>query len=317
MNPAWVNDLSSILLLAAPLVFAVVGETISEKSGVVNLSLDGSIMLSAMTGFAVASETGSLVVGFLAAAGVSMVVALTVAFASIRFQLNQIAVGFVLFQLTTDLSTFLGQDYVGEPGPFVGKWSIPVLSDIPWVGPILFEQDAMVYASYIVVVAAWWFIFRTRRGLALRAVGERPEAAHARGIPVNRLRYQYVAVGGSLVGVAGAAYSLDTKIGWSHQPTRNLGWIALAIVIFGGWNPIRAAIGAYLFAGLQTVATHLQGTFPSLSQVLPAIPFPLMIFTLLIVSSEWLRRLTDRFPALRSLVASAPPSAMGTTFRVD
>jgi simple sugar transport system permease protein len=317
MNPTWVNDLSSIMLAAAPLVFAVVGETITEKSGVVNLSLDGSIMLSAMTGFAVASETGSLPVGFLAAAGVSMVVALIVAFASIRLRLNQIAVGFVLFQLTTDLSTFLGQNYVGEPGPFVGKWSIPVLSDIPWIGPILFEQDAMVYGSYAVVLAAWWFIFRTRRGLALQAVGERPEAAHARGIPVNRLRYVYAAIGGSLVGVAGAAYSLDAKIGWSHQPTRNLGWIALAIVIFGGWHPIRAAIGAYLFAGLQTVATHLQGTFPSLSQVLPSIPFPLMIFTLLIVSSNWLRRLTDRFPAMRSLVASAPPSAMGTAFRVD
>jgi ABC-type uncharacterized transport system permease subunit len=153
--------------------------------------------------------------------------------------------------------------------------------------------------------------------LALRAVGERPEAAHASGIAVNRLRYLYAAIGGSLVGVAGAAYSLDAKIGWSHQPTRNLGWIALAIVIFRGWHPMRAAIGVYLFAGLQTVATHMQGTFPSLSQVLPSIPFPLMIFTLLIVSSDRLRRLTDRFPALHSMVASAPPSAMGTAFRVD
>jgi simple sugar transport system permease protein len=317
MNPTWVNDLSSIMLAAAPLVFAVVGETITEKSGVVNLSLDGSIMLSAMTGFAVASETGSLAVGFLAAAAVSMVVALIVAFASIRLRLNQIAVGFVLFQLTTDLSTFLGEDYVGTQGPFVGKWSIPLLADIPWLGPIFFEQDLMVYCSYVIVLAAWWFIFHTRRGLALRAVGERPEAAHSRGIAVNRSRYVYAGAGGALVGVAGAAYSLDAKIGWSHQPTRNLGWIALAIVIFGGWHPIRAAIGAYLFAGLQTVATHLQGTFPSLSQVLPSIPFPLMIFTLLIVSSEWLRRLTDRVPTLRALLASEPPSAMGTVFKIE
>jgi simple sugar transport system permease protein len=317
MNSSIVNDLNSILLLAAPLVFAVVGETITEKAGVINLSLDGSIMLSAMAGFAVATSSGSLVLGFLAAAAVSMLVALLVAFASIRLRLNQVAVGFVLFQLTTDLSTFLGQDYVGVQGPFVSKWAIPLLSDIPVIGPIFFDQDLMVYASYVVIVAAYWYLFRTSRGLSLQGVGERPEAAHARGVPVNRLRYLYTAIGGALVGVSGAAYSLDAKIGWSYQPTRNLGWIALAIVIFGGWHPVRAAFGAYLFAGLQTVAGNLQTTFPSIAQVLPSIPFPLMIFTLVIVYSDWLRRLTDRFPAIRSLFASEAPSAIGTHFKVE
>jgi len=120
-----------------------------------------------------------------------------------------------------------------------------------------------------------------------------------------------------VIGIAGASYSLSVKIGWSFQHTRNLGWIALAIVIFGGWQPIRAAVGAYLFAGLQTAAQLLQESLPDLSQVLPTIPFPLMILTLVIIYSDWLRRLTDRFPALRTIFAGEPPTAIGTVFETD
>ena len=167
------------------------------------------------------------------------------------------------------------------------------------------------------VFGAWWFMFRTRPGLGLQGIGERPEAAHSRGIRVNRLRYGYTALGGALIGIGGASYSLSVKIGWSFQHTRNLGWIALAIVIFGGWQPIRAAIGAYLFAGLLTAAQLLQEPLPDLSQVLPSIPFPLMILTLVIIYSDWLRRLTDRFPALRAVFAGEPPTAMGTVFETD
>ncbi len=160
-------------------------------------------------------------------------------------------------------------------------------------------------------------MFRTRPGLGLLGIGERPEAAHARGIPVNRLRYLYTMLGGALIGIGGAAYSLSIKIGWSFQHTRNLGWIALAIVIFGGWQPVRAAAGAYLFAGLLTAAQLLQEPLPNLAQVLPTLPFPLMILTLVVIYSDWLRRLTDRFPALRSLFAGEPPGAIGTVFEPD
>ncbi len=311
------NELNSLVAAAAPLVFAVVGETITEKAGVINLSLEGSLMLSAMTGFAVSYETNSLILGFLAAALVSALVALLVAYSSISLKLNQVAVGFVLFQLCTDLSTFLGNSYVRIPGPSVGALPIPILEDIPIVGRIFFDQDLVVYASFIAVIAAYYFIFRTRKGLDLRGIGERPEAAHARGVPVNRLRYAYAALGGSLVGIAGASYSLAVKLGWSFQHTRNLGWIALAIVIFGGWQPVRAAAGAYLFAGLLTLAQILQEPLPGIAQVLPTIPFPLMILTLVIVYSDWLRRLTDRFPALRSILASEPPAAIGTVFEPE
>ncbi len=311
------NELNTLIFTATPLVFAVVGETIGEKAGVINLSMEGSLMLSAMAGFVIAFETNSLLLGFLAGAIVGMLVALLIAFSSIRLKLNQVAVGFVLFQLCVDLSTFLGNGHVRIPGPTVQAWSVPLLSDIPVVGPIFFEQNLLVYLSYVVVFGAWWFMFRTRPGLGLQGIGERPEAAHSRGIRVNRLRYGYTALGGALIGIGGASYSLSVKIGWSFQHTRNLGWIALAIVIFGGWQPIRAAIGAYIFAGLLTAAQLLQEPLPDLSQVLPTIPFPLMILTLVIIYSDWLRRLTDRFPTLRAMFAGEPPTAMGTVFETD
>lgn len=311
------SALASIVAASAPLVFAVVGETITEKAGVINLSLDGSIMLSAMAGFAIAFTTGSTTLGFLVAAAVGSIVALIIAFASISLPLNQVAVGFVLFALTRDLSTFLGNPYVHQPLAGVPHMPIPGLVKIPFIGPILFDQDLMVYASIVVIFLAYWFIFRTRPGLKLQAVGERPEAAHARGIPVNVLRYLYAGLGGSLVGIAGAAFSLDVKLGWSFQHTLNFGWIALAIVIFGGWHPYRAAIGAYLFGALQIVAIDLQPIFPSVSQVLPSLPFPIMILTLVIVYTDWLKDLASRFPSLREFLASEPPGGIGLRFKPE
>jgi simple sugar transport system permease protein len=307
--------IASIVAAAAPLVYAVVGETIAEKAGVINLSLDGSIMLSAMTGFAAAYVTGSALVGFLAAIAVSAGVAALIAFASIELRLNQIAVGFVLTLLAADLSAFLGNSYVGLQGEQVPAWAIPGLSEIPFLGEVLFNHNLSVYGSFLVVIAAYLFLYRTRRGLELQGIGERPEAAFARGVPVNRLRYLYTVIGGALVGIAGAAFSLDVKLGWREGLTQNFGWIALAIVIFGGWHPVRAAIGCYLFGALQIVALKLQPVWPDLSQILPIMPFALMIFTLLLVYLDWFRRLGDRHPGWRRLLASDPPSAIGTPFR--
>jgi general nucleoside transport system permease protein len=309
--------LASIVAAASPLVYAVVGETLAEKAGVINLSLDGSIMLSAMAGFATAYTTGSVLLGFLVAALVSMVVALLIAFASIELRLNQIAVGFVLTMLCTDLSSFLGDPYVGQRMSGVPHLAIPGLSRIPWLGPILFEHNLSVYGSFVAIAAAYFFIFRTRRGLELQGVGERPEAAHARGIRVNLWRYAYTVLGGALVGIAGAAFSLDVRLGWRDGLTTNYGWIALAIVIFGGWHPVRAATGAYLFGALSIVALKLQPHFPDLSQILPITPFALMIFALLLVSQDWARRLADRYPRWRRLLSGDPPTAMGTAFWRD
>lgn len=309
--------LASIVAAAAPLVYAAVGETITERAGVVNLSLDGSILLSAMTGFAVAFMSGSVVAGFVAAAAASMVVALIVAWSGIRLRLNQIAVGFVLTILAADLSAFLGDDFTRLPGPTVQARPIPVLREIPVIGQAFFGQNLSVYGSLVLVAAASWFLARSRRGTELRAVGERPEAAHARGISVNVYRYLATAAGGALVGVAGAAFSLDQRAGWSEGANAGFGWIALAIVIFGSWQPMRVAAGCYLFGALQVVALRLQPVFPGVSQVLPAIPFPLMILSLVLVNSKSIRTIAQRLPRLGRVLLPEPPGALGTNFAAD
>ena len=309
--------IASIVAGASALLFATMGETISEKAGVVNLSVDGSMMLAALAGFVIAFETDVVWLGFPAAAAVGMAVALLIAFANIKLNLNQIAVGFVLFALSTELSRFLGNSYVGRPPVGVPAWDIPGLSSIPFFGRVLFDHNLVVYLSYLTVIATYLLMYRTRKGLELQGIGERPEAAHSRGIPVNKLRYFYTALGGALIGIGGAAFSLDVKLGWSDRPTRNLGWIVLAIVIFGGWHPLRAAVGVLLFGALQAFAINLIPEFPSFSQVLPSIPFPAMILALVVVNWKALLKWLDRYPFLRAILRSDPPTAIGTAFEVD
>ncbi len=306
--------LASIVASAAPLVYATMGETITEKSGVVNLSMEGSLRFAAMVGFVIAYWVGHALAGFAAAMLVGAVFAGVVAATSIKLKLNQIAVGFVLFVLGVALASFLGDNFVGVRGEQVPAWNIPLLSNIPFVGEVLFSHNIMVYGSYVAIAVTWWYFYRTRPGLNLQGIGERPEAAFARGIGVNRLRFAYTVFGGALIGLAGAAYSLDVRLGWRENLTLNVGWIALAIVIFGGWHPLRVALGCYLFGALQVAALKLQNVIPDFAQVLPTAPFPLMILALVVVYSSWFGRLADRFPRSRRLLASEAPSAIGTVF---
>jgi len=315
--------LASVLADSSPLVFAAVGETLSEKAGVINLSLDGSLMLAAMAGFAVSYITGDVTLGFVAAMVVGAFVALIVAFAGITLKRDQVAVGFVLTLLCTDLSSFLGTPFVRKPGPSVPYAPIPVLSDIPILGTLLFSHSIIVYASFAVIFLAWFFMFKTQQGLMLQGVGERPEAAFARGANVQRLRYLYTVLGGALVGIGGAAFTLSVKLGWSYHHTQGFGWIALAIVIFGGWHPVRAALGAYLFGGLQTLGSVLQSSVPDMPiQLLQVAPFALMILVLVATNSEGLDRLLDRLPAghgrwINRMVRGHAPAALGTNFEQD
>ncbi len=313
--------LASVLSDSVPLVFAVIGETIGEKAGVTNLSLDGSILLSAMVGFAVAFVTNNLILAFLAAMLVGALVAALIAFSSIVLKLDQIAVGFVLTLLCTDLSTFFGNPFVRKPGPNVPGLAIPFLKDIPVLGKLFFDQNIIVYLSFIVVAVAWWYIYKTQPGLKLQGIGERPAAAFARGTNVNRQRFIYTLVGGALVGLAGASYSLFVKLGWSYHMTSGLGWIALSIVIFGGWHPIRGAIGAYIFGGLQSVGSFAQSWFPNIpTQVFQTAPFALMIIALLLVSNDAIDRFFSGSPVSRKIWQSlrgTPPGALSTTFEQE
>ncbi len=317
-----IQTLASIVAASSPVVLAAIGETISEKSGVINLSLDGSIALSAMTGFAVAFTTGSVTLGFGAAMAVGALVALLIAFASITLRQEQVAVGFVLTLLCSDLADFLGNPFVRQRGPAASHVPIPYLSTVPFLGPILFNHSLVVYLSMISVVVAWWWIYKTQPGLKLQGVGERPESAFARGVDVNRLRYLYTVVGGALIGLAGGAYSLSIKLGWSHRHTFGIGWIALAIVIFGGWSPWRVAAGCYLFGILKALGSILQRNpaFAAVpTQIFSSAPFALMIFALLLVHSEGVDRLLALLPPrvarrLDRAIRGRSPGGLGQPF---
>jgi simple sugar transport system permease protein len=258
-------------------------------------------------------------------------VASIVAFSSITLKQSQVAVGFVLALMCRDLSYFLGNPYMGMSGLRVPAMPLPVLSQIPILGPIFFNQDMVTYLSYLVIILAWVWIFKTRPGLMLQGVGERPAAAFVRGARVERIRYFYTILGGALVGLAGPAYSLSIKAGWKGTISGldGIGWIALALTIFGGWNPIRAAFGAYLFGLLQWLGLVLQPSLPGIpSQVLQVAPFPLMILTLLLVNignTEWVERVLASLPeSTRKLVAriirslrATPPAALGVPFEQE
>ncbi len=330
-SEALLLGLAGVLAAAAPIVFAAIGETLTERSGIINLSVNGTILLAAMGGFVVAVQIDNLLLGCLAGMLVGALVALVVAFSSISLRQSQVAVGFVLALMCRDLAYFLGNPYMGLSGPRIPSLPIPILSEIPVLGPLFFRQDILTYLSFILIFVAWLWVFKTRPGLILQGVGERPSAAFVRGANVTRTRYLYTLLGGALVGLAGPAYSLSVKAGWKGTISGldGIGWIALAITIFGGWNPIRAAFGAYLFALLQWLGLVLQPSLPGIpSQVLQVAPFPLMILALLIVNignTEWVERVlatlpesTRKFVArlLRSLRAS-PPASLGVPFEQE
>jgi len=323
--------LASVLAAAAPVVLAVMGETFSERAGVINLSMNGTILLSAMGSFAVSIRTESLLLGFLAGAAIGAAVAFVVALSSITLKQSQVAVGFVLALVCRDLSYFLGNPFMGQVGPRLTSWPIPGLSEIPVIGVLFFSHDVMTYLSFLIIFLAWLWVFRTRPGLILQGIGERPAAAFVRGANVNLLRYAYTILGGALIGLAGPTYSLSVKAGWKGTISGldGIGWIALAITIFGGWNPLRAAFGAYLFSLLQWLGLVLQPSLPGIpSQVLQVAPFPLMILTLLLVNignAEWVERTLASLPeptrrffakAFRAMRAS-PPAALGVPFERD
>ena len=323
--------LSGILAASAPILFATLGETITERAGIINLSLNGLILLSAMGSFAVTVTFNSIFLGFLAGILIGILVSLVIAFTSITLKQSQVAVGFVLALLCRDLAYFLGNPYMGLAAPRLPSLPIPYLQDIPLLGQLFFKQDLITYISFFAIIFLSIWLYKTKPGLLLQGIGEKPSAAFVRGANVKLNMYVYTLIGGALVGLAGPTYSLSIKAGWKGTISGidGIGWIALALTIFGGWNPIRAAIGAYLFGFLQWLGLVLQPYLPGIpSQVLQVSPFPLMILSLLIVNignTEWLSRTLANLPVdvrhtisriLRFLRAS-PPASLGVPFDQD
>jgi simple sugar transport system permease protein len=330
MDSSTISSIASIFAWAGPVIFAVMGETITERAGVINLSLNGSVILTAMAGFAVATETGNFTLGFLAGALVGALVALLIAFMSIALKQSQVAVGYVLAMATKSLAYFLGAPYVGKAVIQIPVVKIPLLSEIPILGPILFNQTIMTYLSYVIIFACFIWTFKTHQGLMLQGIGDKPTAAFIRGANVNRLRYIYTGVGGALVGIGGALYSLSVK-GWNGQLSGidGIGWIVLAITIFGAWHPLKGALGSYFFVILQWLGIVLQPLLPNInSRIFQVAPFPLMILALLFVNignADWVDRTLAGLPesvrrtiskVLRSMRTS-PPAALGIPFESE
>jgi ABC-type uncharacterized transport system permease subunit len=244
------------------LLFATIGEIFAERSGILNLGVEGMMLIGAMSAISSALSTGNPWLGVLVAMLVAGLLSLIHAAVSIQFQADQVVSGLALTFLGTGLSLVFGEG-LSKAGAvsLLPSFTVPVLARIPFIGPILFQdQSIMVYVGYLLIPIAWYYINRTRPGLHLRAIGEFPAAADALGINVARLRFFYVFVGGVLAGISGATISLAISPGWfSHLTTSGQGWIAIGLVIFAQWDPIRAAVGSYTFGALRRLILDIQG----------------------------------------------------------
>jgi simple sugar transport system permease protein len=301
----WIIILQAGVATGTVLLFATIGEIFAERSGVLNLGVEGMMLMGAMSAFSIAVHTGSAWLGLLVAMLVGGLISLLHGVVTIHLQADQVVSGLTLTFLGTGLSLVFGEG-LSKAGAIslLPVFSIPGLAQIPWLGPILFtDQSILVYAGYLFFPAAWFYINRTRPGLHLRAVGEYPAAADALGINVYAQRYLYVFVGGVLAGLGGATISLAISPGWfSELTTSGQGWIAIGLVIFAQWDPLRAAGGAYAFGALRRLILDLQGPTtllgfanpfyynPYLGFFLQMLPYAFTIVVLIIGSREAMRK---------------------------
>jgi ABC-type uncharacterized transport system permease subunit len=274
------------------ILLPALGETVTERSGVQNLGVEGMMLMGALFGYIVDVETSNIVLAFVAASAAAMVLALVHAFLSITLRANQIVSGLAVTLFGSGLTAFLGKPFVGAQAPVVlSRVPIPGLSQIPVIGQILFTQDAVVYASFVLVPVLWFFVYRTRPGLNLRAIGESPATADAMGVGVASRRYLYTLIGGALAGVGGAYLSLGYTPTWVEGMTAGRGWIAVGLVVFGTWDPVRVMFGAYLFGfvdGFQLRAQGLGTSVPSF--FLNMLPYLFTIAVVALSSGERLQR---------------------------
>ncbi len=277
--------IAATLNAGTPLALASLGLLANERSGVLNLGAEGMMLIAAIAGFAVALHTGSDTAAFLAAAVAGALVAALFGWLVIWLNTNQYATGLALSLFGAGFSAFVGLGYVGKNLPPRGHFEIPLLTDIPLLGPALFRQHPMVYLAIGLALAMVWFLYRSRAGLVLRAVGESPEAAHALGYPVRRIRLAAVMAGGALCGLAGAYISVIYTPLWVESMTAGRGWIALALTTFATWRPRRVLLGAYLFGGVTMFQFHLQGIGVQVSShLLTMLPYLATIAVLVLIS---------------------------------
>jgi simple sugar transport system permease protein len=279
--------IASLMVAATPLVLASIGELVVEKAGVLNLGVEGMMIVGAISGFAISVETGSPALGLVAAMLGGAVLSLLFAFLTQVALANQVASGLALTLFGLGLSALLGQGYVGVKPPPMARLDIPVLSDLPVIGPILFSHDPVLYIGIALIAIVWVALKFTRVGLVLRAVGENHEAAHALGYHVVRVRVLAILFGGACAGLGGAYISLIRVPQWTEGMTAGIGWIALALVVFASWKPWRVLLGAYLFGGINVLQLNLQAAGVAIPvEYLAMSPYVITILVLVIMSRD-------------------------------
>jgi general nucleoside transport system permease protein len=298
-----VSIIIATLVAGTPLIYAALGELVAEKSGVLNLGIEGMMLVGAITGFITASHTHSVWIGVGAGMTAGACLSAVFAFVAITLQANQVAAGLALAIFGTGLSSLLGKGYTGtslvvEPSPIAAA-----INQIPVVGPLLTQLHPLVYLSWVLFAAVSYFLYKTKAGLVLRAVGESPASAHAIGYPVVRIRYLATIFGGAMAGIAGAYLSTVYTPLWTEGMTAGRGWIALALVVFATWRPARVLFGAYLFGGVTTAQLFAQGAgVPVTPELMSALPYLATIVVLVLITRN------------RTLVRLNAPAALGQPF---
>lgn len=288
--------LAAAIVAGTPILFATLGEIITEKSGNLNLGVEGMMLMGAIIGFTTGLKTASPVLALFAAMVAGAAGAAIYAFLTITLRTNQEVTGLTLTIFGTGFSNFVGKGFVGQVAPetlqqFFSKVEIPLLSNIPFLGNIFFKQDIFVYIGYILTLVLGIYLYNTSKGLNLKAVGENPAAADAASINITLYKYLHVVVGGALCGLGGAYLSLVNVPTWQEGVTAGRGWIAIALVIFSTWNPYKALLGAFLFGGLEIIGFRLQGTSIQISQYLiDMLPYLVTIVVLVFASLKKSRK---------------------------
>ncbi|PWK59357.1 ABC transporter permease [Roseicyclus mahoneyensis] len=296
----------ALITVATPVLLAAIGELVVEKSGVLNLGVEGMMIMGAVCGFITAQQTGSVALAFAAGMGGGMALALVFAVLTQVLMANQVASGLALTLFGLGLAALLGAGYSGLPVPSVTRPFPEALRDIPVAGPILFSHSILIYIAIGIVAAVWYVLTRTRIGLVIRAVGENHDAAHALGYKVVRIRFATILFGGACAGLGGAFLSVVRVQNWFDGMTAGAGWIALALVVFASWKPWRVLLGAWLFGGIAALQLRLQAADVGVPvALLDASPYIVTIVVLVIISSD------------RRRAALNAPAALGRVFHAS
>jgi simple sugar transport system permease protein len=276
-----ISVLQRTLVAGTPLLLGTIGEVICERSGILNLGVEGVMSIGAVTAFIITFVTGNPWFGLVAAIMAASLISVIHAFASITLQASQVVSGLALTMLGLGISGLVGKPYIGKPLTIkMQNWAIPVLSDIPILGPILFDHSPFFYMAIVLAIIGWFTLENTRLGIMIRSAGENPRATETQGINVYRVRYWCVIIGGALSGMAGAHLSTSYSKSWIEGMTAGRGWIVIALTIFALWNPMRAIIGAFLFGGIFVIQYLLQplGISPNFLAMLPYISTLFVLF---------------------------------------